>query len=163
MHSCNTGTEILPEGGAAEAYKIAAHTALPLHGVSRGRFATADSPCVLTVERLAGVRRSFTTRRVSMPDKMLLIQDNVEPRTGDLVLANVTAIGQHTRLELPEGRRSQLYVGDEIIVAYGHRYAPDQFEAEAPADLGECHLVAAGGIASRLLSKNTKIKTPTRI
>ena len=163
MHSCNTGTEILPEGGAAEAYKIAAHTALPLHGVSRGRFATADSPCVLTAERLAGVRRSFTTRRVSMPDKMLLIQDNVEPRTGDLVLANVTAIGQHTRLELPEGRRSQLYVGDEIIVAYGHRYAPDQFEAEAPADLGECHLVAAGGIASRLLSKNTKIKNPTRI
>jgi hypothetical protein len=36
-----------------------------------------------------------------------------------------------------------LFVGDEILVAYGHRYAPAQFLAEVPPDLGGCHLNAA--------------------
>ena len=80
-----------------------------------------------------------------------------------MVLARVTAIGHHAKLELPQGRRSQLYKGDEIVVTYANRYAPDQFEAEVPDDLGECHLVAAGGIAARMLSKNAKTRNPTRI
>ena len=67
------------------------------------------------------------------------------------------------RIELPAGRRSFLYVGDDIIVAYGNRDAPDQFEAEVPSDLNECHLVAAGGIASRLRNKHSGVKCPTRI
>jgi hypothetical protein len=56
-----------------------------------------------------------------------------------------------------------LYIGDEILVAYGHRYASDQFESEIPATLDECHLVAAGGIASRYLSRHSGVKEPTRI
>jgi hypothetical protein len=56
-----------------------------------------------------------------------------------------------------------MYRGDEILVAYGNRYAPDQFEAEVPPDLGECHLVAAGGIASRQVNKHSRVKNPTRI
>jgi hypothetical protein len=98
-----------------------------------------------------------------MPQDVLLIEKGIEPRPGDLVLASVASIGQHPRIELPDGRRSRLYVGDRIIIAYGNRYAPDQFEAEIPSDLGECHLVAAGGVASRLLSKHTGVKSPTRI
>lgn len=114
-------------------------------------------------DRLSGVRRSFSTRRVQFPEQIALLSDGVVPRPGDLVLATVAHLGQHTRLELPEGRRSQLYRGDEIVVAYGNRYAPDQFEAEVPGDLDECDLVAAGGIASRLVSKHTRVKNPTRI
>ena len=117
----------------------------------------------LNGDRLAAARRGFSTRRVDFPQDTVLLQDAVQPRPGDLVLAEVTSLGQHTRLELPTGRRSQLYPGDEIVVAYANRYAPDQFEAEVPPDLGDCHLVAAGGIASRLISRNTRIKRPTRI
>lgn len=118
---------------------------------------------VFESDRLEGVRRGFATRRACIPEQFALLKGEVSPRPGDLVLARVTGLGQHTRIELPEGRRSQLYRGDEIIVAYGHRYAPDQFEAEIPMDLGECHLVAAGGIASRMVSKHSRIKSPTRI
>lgn len=114
-------------------------------------------------ERVAAARRAFATRRVCLPERMTLVKHGIVPSPGDLVLARITSIGQHSRLELPEGRRSQLYVGDEIVVAYGHRYAPDQFEAEVPADTGSCHLVAAGGIASRLVSKHTGVKNPTKI
>jgi len=113
--------------------------------------------------RLAGVRRGFSTRRVFLPDELNLTADSRVPQPGDLVLARITHIGQHTRLELPDGRRSRLYRGDEILVAYGHRYAPDQFEAEIPTTLGECHLVAAGGIASQYVSRHSRVKEPTRI
>lgn len=117
----------------------------------------------LTTDRLAAARRGFSTRRVDFPARMVLLREAVQPRPGDLVLAEVTALGQHRRLELPSGRRAQMHRGDEIVVAYAHRYAPDQFEAEVPTDLDECHLVAAGGIASRLVSRNSRIKRPTRI
>lgn len=121
------------------------------------------SPPLIDSQRLARVRRGFSTRRVSLPEQLSLTADGVAPQPGDLVLARVTHIGQHMRLELPDGRRSRLYSGDEILVAYGHRYAPDQFEAEIPATLDECHLVAAGGIASQYLSRHSRVKEPTRI
>jgi GTP-binding protein EngB required for normal cell division len=49
------------------------------------------------------------------------------------------------------------------VVTYANRYAPDQFEAEIPDNLDDCHLVAAGGIAARMLSRNAKTRNPTRI
>jgi len=118
---------------------------------------------VVDVRRLADARWAFTTRRADLPDGLTLLMHGVQPRQGDLVLAQVTSVGHHTKLELQEGRRSQLYKGDEIVVTYANRYAPDQFEAEVPNDLGDCHLVAAGGIAARILSKNAKTRNPTRI
>jgi len=54
-----------------------------------------------------------------------------------------------------------MYPGDEIVVAYGHRYAPDQFEAEVPGDLGQTHLVAAGGVAGLVTARNQGIQSPT--
>jgi hypothetical protein len=131
--------------------------------VAGSRPAKENPSELLFAEDLAGVRRSFSTRRAHLPERLQILKSGVVPRPGDLLLAQVTALGQHTRLELREGRRSQLYVGDRIIVAYGNRYAPDQFEAEVPPDLDECHLVAAGGIAARLIGKHTRVKRPTRI
>ena len=70
---------------------------------------------------------------------------------------------QHTRIQLNSSRRSLLYPGDKVVVAYGNRYAPDQFEAEIPSSLDRCHLVAAGGIAARASSKHDRVKWPTTI
>jgi len=92
-----------------------------------------------------------------------LVQGPVRPRSGDLVLARVDRIGQHSRLELWTGRRARLHVGDEIIVAYADRYAPDQFEAEVPLKLGPTQLVASGGIASQMLSRSQDVRRATDI
>jgi hypothetical protein len=86
-----------------------------------------------------------------------------KPQPGDLILASVQKIAQHTRIQLRCGRRSVLYPGDQIVVAYGNRYAPDQFEADVPADFDSCHLVAAGGIAARASAKHSRLKWPTSI
>jgi hypothetical protein len=117
----------------------------------------------IDAQRLADARRAFTTRRAHLSGDLTLLKHGVHPRQGDLVLARVMGVGHHAKLELPEGRRCRLYQGDEILVTYANRYAPDQFEAEVPDDLDDCHLVAAGGIAARMLSKNAKTMNPTRI
>ncbi|MDJ0739682.1 MAG: molybdopterin-guanine dinucleotide biosynthesis protein MobB [Gammaproteobacteria bacterium] len=100
---------------------------------------------------------------MTFPSDTVLVNGDTPPRAGDLVLAEVLSLGHHKRLESPHGRRAQLHIGDEIVVAYANRYAPDQFEAEVPADLGDCDLVAAGGIASQLVSRNASTRRPTRI
>ncbi|HEV3010348.1 MAG TPA: hypothetical protein VGX52_15075 [Burkholderiales bacterium] len=74
------------------------------------------------------------------------------------------AIGHHDGLQLPNGRRRQLFVGDEIVLAYGNRYACNQFEALVPETMGPCHMVAGGGIAARAVSWHDRIvKGPTHI
>lgn len=112
--------------------------------------------------RLAAARRAFTTRNVDFGQVRALVRTGT-PRAGDLVLARVTAIGQHPRLESPAGRRETMYAGDEIVVAYGNRYAPDQFDAVVPDSLGPCDLVAGGGIAAAMRAKHHRMKNPTRI
>lgn len=114
-------------------------------------------------DRLSSARRAFSTRRIHLIDATRLIVDNHRPRAGDVILAEVISLGQHRRIENLGGRRGDLYVGDEIIVAYGNRYAPDQFEAYVPDDLGICELVAGGGVAGVVRSRNGRIKAATRI
>lgn len=117
----------------------------------------------LATGRIDRAKRAFTTRRVDLDDARTLISGAVVPRIGDLVLAVVDKIGSHPKLELPSGRRAQLSVGDEIVVAFGNRYAPDQFEALIGESLDRCHLVAAGGVAATKVAKHETMASPTRI
>lgn len=114
-------------------------------------------------DELLECKRAFTTRRVQLTDASSLVTDGVSPSAGDLVLARVDRLGLHQRIELPTGRRCQLHEGDKILVAYGARYAPDQFEAVVPDDLGPCELVAGGGVAARVLSRCARVAEATRI
>ena len=113
-------------------------------------------------ERMKSAKKSFVTRNVTCSDLRMLC-DKQTPKSGDLVLVNVVEIGKQKKIELTNGRKSNLHVGDELIVAYGNRYAPDQYEAEIPTHLEECDLVATGGIASQALSWSSKVAAPTRI
>lgn len=116
----------------------------------------------LTSDRIQFAKRAYTTRHVPMLAMRTLAVQRA-PRSGDVVLARVEELGHHEGLELPGGRRAKLYPGDEILVCYGNRYAPDQFEAQVPVDLKPCHLVAQGGIAAHVVSWHTSMRTPTLI
>lgn len=107
---------------------------------------------------------SFTTRRVDRARSRTMISGDLQPQVGDLVLASVECLGHHGNLQLVDGRRRRLFIGDLVIAAYGNRYACEQFEAEVPQSLAPCHLVAGGGIAARALSWHDRIaKGPTTI
>lgn len=106
---------------------------------------------------------AFSTRRVDR-SAVAGLDTCATPRPGDLVLARVDALGHHANLQLADGRRRRLFVDDHIVVAYGNRYACEQFEARVPRHLGPCHLVAGGGIAGQALSWHDRIgRGPTRI
>ena len=113
--------------------------------------------------RIASAKRAFTTRNVDLAQATRLVRSGHVPMAGDVILARVTGLGQHRRIENIHGRRGDLYLGDEIIVAYGNRYAPDQFEAYVPADLEPCQLVAGGGVAAAVAGKHASKKNATNI
>lgn len=100
-------------------------TSTGIHTISEADLLATDTPARETAAfgpmRIAAAKRAFTTRRVDFSIAARLIPAGV-PRPGDLVLARVDTIGQHPRIEWPDGRRAKLYVGDEIIVAYGGRH-----------------------------------------
>jgi hypothetical protein len=125
---------------------------------------TARGRRLRQVARLQRAPWGFTTRRVS-PDVVHEIRnDGIAPQAGDLVLARIEALGHHRRLQLASGRRRTLFTGDDVVVAYGDRYAPSQFEAVVPQSLGPCHLVAGGGVAGKALSWHSRIaRGPTEI
>lgn len=115
-------------------------------------------------DRIQRAAWAFSIRRVPREAAHGLLTQPCMPLAGDLVLARVDSLGQHPGLQLPSGRRKQLFPGDEIVVAYGNRYASNQFEALVPQTLGPCHLAAGGGIAGRVVSWHVKMsKGPTQL
>jgi molybdopterin-guanine dinucleotide biosynthesis protein len=122
-----------------------------------------NDKALLSPSRLRNAKRAFTTRRVPQKQMQTLLSGDLSPHSGDLVLATVHELGKHQRIEQPNGRRALMLPGDEIIVCYGNRYAPDQFEALLPDDLGLCNLVAGGGLASREVNRNERMTPPTKI
>ncbi|WP_432696721.1 hypothetical protein ACQUQP_19650 [Marinobacterium sp. YM272] len=111
--------------------------------------------------QVANAKRAFITRNVdlSLAERF----GNQAPEAGDLVLARVERIRQHTRLEDPSGRRVWIYRGDRLVLAAGSRYATAQYRAELPSALGACHLVAAGGIAACVSDRNSQVKPATEL
>ncbi len=114
-------------------------------------------------ERLECAKFGFVTRRVAVGQIETLVVGSLTPRPGDLLLARVEKVGHHGRIQTPSGRRSQLFAGDEVVVCYGNRYAPNQFEALIPPDLGPCHLVAGGGVAAEVISAHSRMRSATRL
>ena len=131
--------------------------------------ATATLTEPLEPTRLRKAFTAYTTRFVaaaidaSADGYHLEHGTGVTPRAGDVVLARVTEIGKHTRLESPVSRRQLLFPGQEILVAYGDRYAPDQFLAHVPDALTTTNLVAAGGVAGDVIEMHASIDTATVI
>jgi hypothetical protein len=123
----------------------------------------ASVPAGTEAARIARAARAYSTRRADSV-VMQALRTDLAPKAGDLVLARVAKLGQHFRLHLPNGRSQNLWPDDEIVVAYADRYAPSQYEAHVPADLGPCNLAASGGIAARVVVSNAKLgKRPTEI
>lgn len=112
--------------------------------------------------RLKAAKRGFCLRRVGLDDATLLGRQEA-PEAGSLLLARVAQVGHHGRIELPDGRRSRLYVGDEVLVCYGHRYAPDQYGIRVPERVQRCALATSGGVAGDVENQHDAIGRPTQL
>ena len=106
---------------------------------------------------------AFTTRRVHRGDMTGLSTAYAEAISGDLLLGQVSEIGQHKKLQLAAGRYSESHIGDHVVLVVGDRYAPDQFEGVADLDARSCDLIAAGGIVGKAVHAHGCMAKPTQI
>ncbi|MGO1769673.1 MAG: DUF1611 domain-containing protein [Microbacterium sp.] len=133
--------------------------------------AQAESLVRIGPSRIARAKFAYTTRfaeavavdRATEGDLFAVTGSRVAPEAGDLVLARVVDVGRQRRLEGPASRRATLFPGDEIVVAYGDRYAADQYHAVVPLGLEPCRLVAAGGVAGQVVAQNALVDDATTI
>lgn len=103
---------------------------------------------------------SYITRRIGDRHVCGLGPIAERPETGDLVVAKIARIGNHTHLENTHGRRCRLYPGDLIVGAYGNRYASDYYEGYVGAGR-TAHLLAASGLIGQVASTHTRYAEPT--
>ena len=106
---------------------------------------------------------AFSTRRVDDADIRDLSVDYGTAMAGDLLMARIVRIGQHKKLQLASGGHSESHLDDVVVVCVGDRYAPDQFEGHAEISPAGCDLIAAGGVAGRVVIAHDKMSTPTRL
>lgn len=109
-------------------------------------------------------KHTFTTHRVPL-DRMVNITAVAQrPSVGDLVLAEVTVIGNHNKIEDRTGVQLQIFPGDCIIGAFGNRYATDQFEGYVPDwNVEDCDMLSIGGVIGQVASAHAIMKAPTRL
>lgn len=113
---------------------------------------------------LGSAKWAFSTRRVQRDDAHFASADAMaNARPGDLLLARIEQIGQHKRVQLAEGRHSDLYPGDLIVLTCGARYAPDQFEGQPELDERLVDMLASGGVAGRMRERHQKTSQPTKL
>lgn len=106
---------------------------------------------------------TFSTRRVDRRAIAGIDTNFSAAQPGDLILAYVGRIGQHSRVQLPSGRPSFIFPGDAVVLPCGARYAPDQFEGLAEIDPRGADLLAGGGCIGKAVARNSRIKPPTRL
>lgn len=86
------------------------------------------------------------------------------PEVGDLVFGEVNNLGQHRLLESVSSRLHALNDRTHAIFVFGHRYAPDYYEAFVPQQWQEeVDLIAQSGIVGVAANRNDRVADPTRI
>lgn len=81
------------------------------------------------------------------------------PMPGDVALFEVQEIGRHTRIQCADGRNRMIFPGDRIWMAFGHRYASNQFEGYVPDGPRETyHILGMGGAVGEVHSVYQRIE-----
>lgn len=109
------------------------------------------------------MRLPYSMRHVPRDDIASLQDFPERPSSGDMVLATVEKIAKNSALELVDGRRCSLHVGDIIAAVFGNRYATLQFEGLAQRNGNSCDLLSMGGLCGIVQSKHAKVSEPTKL
>lgn len=86
-------------------------------------------------------------------------------KAGDVAIFEVIELGKHTQIQ-SVGRNLTLTPGDQIMGAFGARYATNQFEGYVPETFqDEYHILGGGGVIGILASSHSKYEDegPTRL
>ena len=118
---------------------------------------------VFTTSMCKSAKWAFSTRRVNRDDVRGISTEFDQARAGDLLMCEITMVGQHKNIQLAERRSAQSYVGDLVVLCLGDRYAPDQFLSSAVIEDGNLALAAGGGVAGRVDAAHADMSKPTEL
>jgi hypothetical protein len=80
-------------------------------------------------------------------------------KAGDLGVFEIIEPGQHTSVQMTDGRNHSIFPGDLILASFADRYATSQFEGYIPkAPMSEYHIIGGGGVIGIVHSKNYALK-----
>ncbi len=94
-----------------------------------------------------------------------IVKDH-KPLAGDVAIFEVISIGSLNAIQDFEGRNCYIFPGDKIMLAFGNRYASNQFEGYVPEEFHhEYDLIGKGGVAGIVVSMFYKLelKGPTKL
>ncbi len=85
------------------------------------------------------------------------IRTTHQPSAGDLAVFKVLEIGKHDAIQGNNGTNTYIFPGDQILAAFGNRYATEQFEGYVPSEFQkEFHILGKGGAIGILASMHEK-------
>lgn len=110
------------------------------------------------------LKHTFTTHSIPIAAMTGVTLLTRAPRIGDLVVAEIKTLGKHTSIETREGVRENIFPGDQIVAAFGNRYATDQFEGYVPdGPVAVCDLLSIGGVCGEVVSRHVAMSSPTKL
>lgn len=80
------------------------------------------------------------------------------PKAGDVAVFEVLDLGKHDSIQSVNGNNAYIFPGDQIMMAFGNRYATGQFEGYVPTKhLEKYQILGKGGAVGELTSMNVKL------
>lgn len=112
------------------------------------------------------IKKSYICRNVDRFDIDSMLAETQIPKVGDVAVFEVISLGKHLNMQDENKRICSIYPGDQIMAAFGTRYATEQFEGYVPTRvLNEYNILGAGGTVGVIHSTHSKFATcgPTRL
>lgn len=121
---------------------------------------------IKTHEKMKKVKQSIITKGVENYRINKDINRIYVPKAGDLAVFEILSIGKHKRVQGTNGNNINLFPGDKVLMAFGTRYATNQFEGYVPNDYQDVYqILGGGGIVGILESMHVKFEDvgPTEV
>jgi hypothetical protein len=103
------------------------------------------------------VKKTYICRQVDNWNLLTEIPADYHPQVGDVAIFEVLHIGKHRNVQGVEKRNITIVAGDQVMAAFGTRYATAQFEGYVPEHVNqELHILGAGGTVGVIASMHEK-------
>lgn len=115
---------------------------------------------------MSRIKKTYICRNVDNYELLTNISANYCPQVGDVAIFEIVSIGKHRSVQGETKRNISLVATDQIMAAFGTRYATAQFEGYVPDHVNqELHILGGGGTVGVVTSMHDKFENigPTKL
>jgi len=105
------------------------------------------------------IKKSIITKKIEEFRIIRSIKKTYLPKSGDVAVFKVLSIGKHKAIQGENGNNTYIFPEDLILVAFGTRYATNQFEGYLPDKYySKYQILGQGGVVGILKSMHAKFE-----